>query len=126
MDKKPLSESDICDKFIRPAMEAAGWNGMEQIYREFPLRAGRVVVRGQKSYRDKTTVVRAYRLKTREPDGRLQIPGQFLRQTQTVRQSHAGCTMCYARKDFGYGRLAALRTSQASDKRAKTQSWLKS
>lgn len=59
MDKKNLSESDICDKFIRPAMEAAGWNGMDQIYREFPLRAGRVVVRGQKSYRDKTTVLRA-------------------------------------------------------------------
>ncbi|MCW5629111.1 MAG: DEAD/DEAH box helicase family protein [Rhodoferax sp.] len=59
MNKKTLSESDICDKFIRPAMEAAGWNGMDQIYREFPLRAGRVVVRGQKSYRDKTTVLRA-------------------------------------------------------------------
>ena len=59
MDEKHLSESDICDKFIRPAMEAAGWNGMDQIYREFPLCAGRVVVRGQKAYRDKTTVVRA-------------------------------------------------------------------
>ncbi len=59
MDKKNLSESDICDKFIRPAMETAGWNGMDQIYREFPLRAGRVVVRGQKAYRDKTTVLRA-------------------------------------------------------------------
>ncbi|MCP5260870.1 MAG: DEAD/DEAH box helicase family protein [Rhodoferax sp.] len=59
MNKKTLSESDICDKFIRPAMETAGWNGMDQIYREFPLRAGRVVVRGQKSYRDKTTVLRA-------------------------------------------------------------------
>ena len=59
MNKKALSESDICDKFIRPAMETAGWNGMDQIYREFPLRAGRVVVRGQKSFRDKTTVVRA-------------------------------------------------------------------
>ena len=59
MFKKDLSESDICDKYIRPAMEAAGWNGMDQIYREFPLRAGRVVVRGQKSYRDKSTVLRA-------------------------------------------------------------------
>jgi type I restriction enzyme R subunit len=59
VNKKDLSESDICDKFIRPAMEAAGWNGMDQIYREFPLRAGRVVVRGQKSYRDKNTVLRA-------------------------------------------------------------------
>lgn len=47
LNKKNLSESDICDKFIRPAMERAGWSGMEQIYREFPLRAGRVVVRGE-------------------------------------------------------------------------------
>ena len=46
MDKTKLSESDICDKYIRPAMEQAGWNGMDQIYREYPLRAGRVVVRG--------------------------------------------------------------------------------
>lgn len=57
MNKKDLSESDICDKFIRPAMEKAGWHGMDQIYREFPLRAGRVVVRGQKAQRDKTTVL---------------------------------------------------------------------
>jgi type I restriction enzyme R subunit len=59
MNKKTLSESDICDKFIRPAMEKAGWNGMDQIYREFPLRAGRVVVRGKKAQRDKQTVLRA-------------------------------------------------------------------
>lgn len=59
MNKKQLSESDICDKFIRPAMVAAGWDGMEQVYREFPLRAGQVVVRGQKSQRDKSTVLRA-------------------------------------------------------------------
>lgn len=59
MDKKNLSESDICDKLIRPAMERSGWNGMDQIYREFPLRAGRVVVRGQKAQRDKSTVLRA-------------------------------------------------------------------
>ena len=59
MDKTKLSESDICDKFIRPAMERAGWNGMEQIYREFPLRAGRVVVRGKQAQRDKSTVLRA-------------------------------------------------------------------
>lgn len=41
MNKKTLSESNICDKFIRPAMERAGWNGMDQIYREYPLRAPR-------------------------------------------------------------------------------------
>lgn len=59
MDKKKLSESDICDKFIRPAMEQAGWNGLDQIYREFPLRAGRVSVRGNKAHRDQSTVLRA-------------------------------------------------------------------
>ena len=59
MNKRALSESDICDKFIRPAMERSGWNGMEQIYREYPLRAGRVVVRGRTARRDATTVLRA-------------------------------------------------------------------
>ncbi len=59
MNKKQLSESDICDKFIRPAMEQVGWHGMDQIYREYPLRAGRVVVRGRKARRDASTVLRA-------------------------------------------------------------------
>lgn len=59
MDKKALSESDICDKYIRPAMQAAGWHGLDQIYREFPLRAGRVVVRGSQARRDASTVLRA-------------------------------------------------------------------
>lgn len=59
MNKKTLSESDICDKFIRPAIEAAGWDGMLQICREYPLRAGRVVVRGRKARRDASTLLRA-------------------------------------------------------------------
>jgi type I restriction enzyme R subunit len=59
MIKKNLSESDLCDKFIRPAMVAAGWSGMDQIYAQFPLRAGRVVVRGKKAQRDPATVLRA-------------------------------------------------------------------
>jgi type I restriction enzyme, R subunit len=59
MNKKALSESDLCDKFIRPAMEQAGWDGMVQVYREFPLRAGRVVVRGRRAKRDASTVLRA-------------------------------------------------------------------
>ena len=59
MDKKRLSESDICDKFIRPAMERAGWDGMGQIFREFGLRAGRVTVRGRTARRDASTVLRA-------------------------------------------------------------------
>ena len=59
MDKKNLSESDICDKFIRPAFEKSGWDGLNQIFREYPLRAGRITVRGNRSNRDQTTVLRA-------------------------------------------------------------------
>ena len=47
MDKHKLSESDISDKFVRPAMVQAGWHTLDQIYAQFPLRAGRVVVRGK-------------------------------------------------------------------------------
>jgi len=59
LNKSQLSETDICDKYITPALVKAGWRAMDQIYREFPLRAGRVVVRGNKAQRDKSTVLRA-------------------------------------------------------------------
>ncbi len=59
MNKKNLSESDICDKFVRPAMVKAGWDGFDQIYAQYPLRAGRVVVRGKTAKRDVNTVLHA-------------------------------------------------------------------
>jgi type I restriction enzyme R subunit len=59
MNKKNLSESDICDKFVRPAMVEAGWHGFDQIYAQYPLREGRVVVRGKTARRDQSTVLRA-------------------------------------------------------------------
>ena len=59
MNKKNLSESDICDKFVRPAMVNAGWHALDQIYAQYPLRAGRVVVRGKTARRDQSTVLRA-------------------------------------------------------------------
>ena len=59
MDKKTLSEADICEKFITPAIQQAGWNTVEQIYREYTLRPGRVVVRGNYAARDKKSVLRA-------------------------------------------------------------------
>ena len=59
MDKKSLSESDICDKFVRPALVAAGWYTLDQIYAQYPLRDGRVVVRGKTARRDQNTVLRA-------------------------------------------------------------------
>ena len=59
MNKQHLSESDIGDKFIRPAIEQAGWHPLTQIYAQFPLRAGRVEVRGRTARRNLATVLRA-------------------------------------------------------------------
>ncbi len=57
MSKKNLSESDIVDKFIRPAIVQAGWHTFDQIYAQYPLRAGRVVVRGKTARREPSTVL---------------------------------------------------------------------
>jgi len=59
VDKKSLSETDICEKFISPALLRSGWDVIEQILREYSLRPGRVVVRGSKAARDKKSIVRA-------------------------------------------------------------------
>ena len=47
MDKRQLSERDICTKFITPALESAGWDVATQIREEYPLTKGRIIVRGK-------------------------------------------------------------------------------
>jgi type I restriction enzyme R subunit len=47
MDKRQLSERDICTKFITPALEQAGWDIGTQVREEFPLTKGRIIVRGK-------------------------------------------------------------------------------
>lgn len=47
MDKRQLSERDICTKFITPALEQAGWDIATQVREEFPLTKGRIIVRGK-------------------------------------------------------------------------------
>ena len=47
MDKKTLSESDICAKFITPALINAGWDEGLQIRREVSFTKGRIIVRGK-------------------------------------------------------------------------------
>ncbi len=59
MDKKSLSERDICTKFITPALEASGWDRDSQFLEEVNLTSGRVVVRGNKAKRDEKTIRRA-------------------------------------------------------------------
>ena len=47
MDKKLLSERDICTKFITPAIKQAGWDEMSQIREEVSFTKGRIIVRGK-------------------------------------------------------------------------------
>ncbi len=47
MDKKVLSERDICAKFIIPAVKKAGWDEMSQIREEVSFTKGRIIVRGK-------------------------------------------------------------------------------
>ena len=53
MNKKELSEIDICDLYITPAIKNAGWDSFTQIRREVTLTPGPVVVRGEMSARNK-------------------------------------------------------------------------
>jgi type I restriction enzyme R subunit len=47
MDKKALSERDICTKFITPALRRAGWDEQLQIREEVSFTKGRIIVRGK-------------------------------------------------------------------------------
>ncbi|ANB02392.1 EcoAI/FtnUII family type I restriction enzme subunit R [Ectothiorhodospira sp. BSL-9] len=53
MDKKALSERDICTKFITPALERAGWDIQTQVREEVSFTAGRIIVRGRMHIRGK-------------------------------------------------------------------------
>jgi type I restriction enzyme R subunit len=47
MDKRTLTERDICSKFITPALRQAGWDEMLQIREEVYFTKGRIIVRGK-------------------------------------------------------------------------------
>ena len=47
MNKKDLSERDICTKFITPAIIKSGWDKDTQIREEVSFTAGKVIVRGK-------------------------------------------------------------------------------
>jgi type I restriction enzyme R subunit len=54
MDKKSLSERDICTKFIAPAIQQAGWDIQNQIREEVSFTKGRIIVRGKLHSRGKS------------------------------------------------------------------------
>ena len=47
MNKRDLSERDICTKFITPALRGAGWDEMSQLREEVSFTDGRITVRGR-------------------------------------------------------------------------------
>jgi type I restriction enzyme R subunit len=47
MNKKELSERDICSKFITPAVQKAGWDLLTQVREEVGFTKGRIIVRGK-------------------------------------------------------------------------------
>ena len=47
VEKRGLSERDICTKFITPALRLAGWDEMQQIREEVSFTKGRIIVRGK-------------------------------------------------------------------------------
>ncbi|WP_165749855.1 EcoAI/FtnUII family type I restriction enzme subunit R [Cellulophaga sp. Z1A5H] len=54
MNKKNLSERDICSKFINPAIEKAGWNMRTQVREEVSFTDGRIIVQGNLYTRGKS------------------------------------------------------------------------
>lgn len=53
MNKKTLSERDICTKFITPALEKAGWDKHVQLLEEVSFTDGKIFVRGKLTARGK-------------------------------------------------------------------------
>ena len=47
MDKKSLSERDICTKFITPAILKSGWDNQKQLLEEVGFTDGKIIVRGR-------------------------------------------------------------------------------
>ena len=47
MNKKDLTERDICTKFITPAIQQSGWDPMAQIREQVYFTKGRIIVRGK-------------------------------------------------------------------------------
>ena len=54
VNKRSLSERDICTKFITPAIKQAGWDVDAQVREEVSFTRGRIIVRGRLIKRGET------------------------------------------------------------------------
>jgi type I restriction enzyme R subunit len=53
MNKRELSERDICTKYITPSLVESGWDPLRQVREEYSFTAGRIVERGRLHTRGK-------------------------------------------------------------------------
>jgi hypothetical protein len=78
MDKKSLTEADICTKFITPALVGADggkWNVMTQLREEIYFTKGRVIVRGKTVKRGEAKKVDYFDSGSTEPIPGREMPG---------------------------------------------------
>lgn len=60
MEKKTMSERDICTKCITPRITQGGWDIQKQFHEEFSFAKGRIVERGKLHTRGKGQLVEAH------------------------------------------------------------------
>lgn len=92
MNKKLLSERDICTKFITPALRRAGWDEVTQLREEVSFTKGRIIVRGKMVMRGKAK--RADYILYYKPNILLAIIEAKGQQLQRWRRNPAGAGIC--------------------------------
>lgn len=92
MDKKALSERDICTKFITPAIAKGGWDVLLQVRENVPLTKGRVIVRGKIVTRG--TMKFADYVLYAKPNANIPLARDLVTQRQTVRIIKALLKQC--------------------------------
>jgi hypothetical protein len=107
MDKRSLSERDICTKFITPALRRAGWNEMSQIREEVSFTKGRIIVRGK-------LVTRSKAKRAEQVDHE----GEVLEVFATKRRDRRAALTFLKRAMKRYGRPASIVTDRLRSYRA--------
>ena len=96
MDKKSLSERDICTKFIAPALRKAGWDELLQIREEVSFTKGRIIVRGKlvaQDPNDEPASISLVERKRRRPQREvrsLDVPGRLVAPVASLLQFRYG------------------------------------
>jgi len=76
VNKRDMSERDICTKFITPAVQEVGWDLISQIREEVCFTKGRIIVRGKLVTRGKAERRLCPVLQAQHPDRAHRSKGQ--------------------------------------------------